>query len=397
MPEDRLSTASPSWRKVLADTLFGPLGVPGTEPEKAAEELRQKFHEWVANTTPEQRGMTILDWTTNLIPVKGAAAVGAVPVLGMLKGVEPKVAKVIRKAMREEFANRGPRVGKKFAEPLGELLDRVLEGPWFHGRKTYPEPGASFFSGRARPGNFGEPSGISLTAHPELLENSFAKEAPLVKQKEGNFIALDFFSGMPFARVLPRLGDRPSKVILPGWMGEGTEEANKVLWDAYTKVAKSQGFYDPGELFEFYSKAHQMTDAYKYGAKIVNKELTQQLQQRGYKGILYSPHRYDEWELRMFDPADVMMLDFRTSEETGLKTLFPFRFKAADLASAPEKASRRARTLSTWAAVTPRRGQGGSLKDIYKFFSNQVAPKENLPYDTWSKIAEEELDKWLSK
>jgi gamma-glutamylcyclotransferase (GGCT)/AIG2-like uncharacterized protein YtfP len=39
--------------------------------------------------------------------------------------------------------------------------------------------------------------------------------------------------------------------------------------------------------------------------------MSKKLMEKGYKGMLHSPHRYQEYELRMFDPYDVMYIDKR--------------------------------------------------------------------------------------
>ena len=52
-----------------------------------------------------------------------------------------------------------------------------------------------------------------------------------------------------------------------------------------------------------------------------NLRLSDKLLEKGWKGFLYSPGRYNEYELRMFDPADVLMLDARHMEDPAMKRM----------------------------------------------------------------------------
>ena len=103
-----------------------------------------------------------------------------------------------------------------------------------------------------------------------------------------------------------------------------------------------------------------------------NKAITEELQARGYKGILYSPHRYGEYELRMFNPKDVLLTDLRRKGETGVKGLTYGRnlvdttkFEAGspwkELSTGPHK-----KMVDTWKSATDIPETTGSLRDIYK-------------------------------
>lgn len=55
---------------------------------------------------------------------------------------------------------------------------------------------------------------------------------------------------------------------------------------------------------------------------LFNRYLTERLQEKGYSGILYSPERYREYELKMFNPDDVTMLDMRSQDDPALTRMF---------------------------------------------------------------------------
>jgi len=59
----------------------------------------------------------------------------------------------------------------------------------------------------------------------------------------------------------------------------------------------------------------------RYGREKFNKAFTANLEKQGYKGMLYSPERFGEFELRMFNPDDVLMLDMRIQEDLALRRM----------------------------------------------------------------------------
>ena len=51
----------------------------------------------------------------------------------------------------------------------------------------------------------------------------------------------------------------------------------------------------------------------------MQKLITANMQKAGYEGILYSPHRYGEFELKVFDPKQVLTKDFWSPEALSRK------------------------------------------------------------------------------
>ena len=182
-----------------------------------------------------------------------------------------------------------------------------------------------------------------------------------------------------FARVVPRFGKPPADVILPAWKGPGTEYAQEILKDAYSDAARVvlRRTMKPGEL-----KAR--TGALKVnpgqsGEQIVlrntldqernamNEMIVENLQKKGYKGLLYSPGRFGEHELKMFNPQDVMMLDLRRPGHTdpGMSRLMDVHPFQKEFGSGMEPKGRQALRLDKWNAMTEDLS-GHSLRDIYE-------------------------------
>jgi hypothetical protein len=92
--------------------------------------------------------------------------------------------------------------------------------------------------------------------------------------------------------------------------------------------------------------------------KRFNTHLTQYLQSKGKRGVLYLPQRYNEYEMRMFDPRDVVMLDFRNLEDAGVK-----RFADRMYGMAPKSTARDA--IFDW-GLQGAGGQPSNLGAIYR-------------------------------
>lgn len=223
--------------------------------------------------------------------------------------------------------------------------------------------------------NLGEPTGISLTAQPKLfrsgsfgstlkadtgktkLVNKWSKylSLPSMGQKEEKRVTatrhgINKLDLMPdranFARVLPMYGGRPEDNILVAYQDTQT------LKDAYVKTAKSllgqrdQKFRQSGtSLLEQFNVSSPPLDKWtleslekyensldfaedsvikeliSFGTKRkeFNRLLTEELKSAGFKGILYSPRRFDEAELKMFDPRDVLKLDERWLDDPAIE------------------------------------------------------------------------------
>ena len=177
---------------------------------------------------------------------------------------------------------------------------------------------------------------------------------------------------VPRARVFPVLGGRPSEKLIPAWKGPGTEYGQELLKGAYLKAVEKmkpkvsartpsdiafwdhvtahpgkwtgqeeeiisnylyrfeRGLVDPDNLIiperfkselplakqavKFFKSRKETYDPTWYHSlgdtekTRFNQIFTEALQDKGYKGVMYSPGRYNEFEVRMFDPADVKML-----------------------------------------------------------------------------------------
>jgi len=290
--------------------------------------------------------------------------------VGQIKQV-PKVAKALRKILQAEMKARG-----RF--PKRKVSSKILRGTFYHGRRTYPkveefpkEP-ARFIDPRMGSGNIGEPSGLSITYNPtvavkfgktkpkwyhdtfkQICELSseissiqvklkeyasvlsdaektalLNKKAALIGKKKRLFDKVNTEGSIEFARVAPLFGASPEKVILRAW----EPEAGKEIKRAYTRAVKRMikeypplGRKTPKNWKEFedylLGNYGTFTDSSE-GVRTFNNLVRDELKARGWKGILYSPHRYKEYELRMFDPKDVLMLERRTMKESGIKRMW---------------------------------------------------------------------------
>jgi hypothetical protein len=239
----------------------------------------------------------------------------AVKYLGVI-GIPAKGAvKKLREVMAIENRARG-------AAEAGDTVGKILRGTFWHGRPRYPEVQEvgeklvsttprkditltheglpSYRNIRGKKGNLGEPEGISLSYDPSVAAR-FAGPSPNI------------------GRVFPRYSGKPEDKILKAWTPEAGEALNASYEDAVHEVfTKNKGLASdvqealvrqgeaPGKAFR--NIMHGDETRYRE----FNKALTASLQNKGYKGILYSPGRYDEQELRMFDPEDVLHLDERS-------------------------------------------------------------------------------------
>ena len=351
-------TAIGEWKGIFGGKPKHKVDIPPEHLENV-----QKHHEFMSNMT----GLGLM--ASGFV---GPAITGA----GVIKGVGREVGGRIRKTMATEQRSRG--VAMKSMENVKGLVDYVTRGIWLHGRRTYPEQGATFEGARMKTGNLGEPQGISLTADKELLKTSFAKFGeenlpPDYKIKQDNTSesfptfeiigpkgslgnmgtyssasvkAWESYKNLggadpPFARTFPTFGGAPSERVLPAWVAPETQWAQDIIKDAYIESLPKSVI---GELkfaikrlkrggnWEGY-KGSSTTNVIKdefdgFGLsresqkETFNKRISQNLLKKGYKALLYSPERYNEYEMRMLDPRDVLMLDMRTQESKGLERMY---------------------------------------------------------------------------
>jgi len=262
---------------------------------------------------------------------------------GILRGMSKTKAREVRSLMRTEAKSRGP-LTTTSSDP--NWFSQILRGTWFHGRGTYPKEGKTFKGSREQSRNLGEPTGISLTADAEkstsflhlskpkekirndliaqrqkvLLELVREGESPKLRKKYNTLVdaqkKLEQATYKP-GRVLPEYKGIPEDKILQGWKG-GRDE--KILRDTYAETFEKLFPKDVFEEVKVGLKAKgEVVSTFLRGQignnpelrKVFNESLTANLQKKGYKGLLYSPKRLNEYELKIFDPADVRMLDRR--------------------------------------------------------------------------------------
>jgi hypothetical protein len=323
------ASKSPSWwlgnAGELAENTARPLaeltGVPATRRYLESVESGRPLAPVAAGAE------AVLNMPTSLgagsaakLTAKALGTVGiedAVKYLGVI-GIPAKGAvKKLREVMAIENRARG-------AAEAGDTVGKILRGTFWHGRPRYPkveelgerlvtstprkdtttlyEGLPSYRDIRGKKGNLGEPEGISLSYDPAVAAH-FSDSAPNI------------------GRVFPRYGGKPEDKILKAWTPEAGEILNASYEDAVHEVfTKSKGLASdvqeaivsygelPGKAFRNVLQGDQV----KY--REFNKALTASLQNKGYKGILYSPGRYDEQELRMFNPEDVLHLDERSKD-----------------------------------------------------------------------------------
>lgn len=240
------------------------------------------------------------------------------------------------------------------------ISSKVVRGILLHGGDPthYPKMGETFKNYIPKP-YFGEPWGISTTLLPEkvaaftkrpkkfdraysalskklyelgykarqqyptyralskqdkyddAMTYLFAKDPVLAKRMKGIRGKLDFLSRLrsPFLRVQPMWTDVPERMILDnttprGWHAhadavlEALQEYPRV-WERTPTGAKLRSDY------------YHMIDRDMEWKADLSKKVAKNLQRKGYMGILSNPHRYGEYELRIFPPEKLMAVDRR--------------------------------------------------------------------------------------
>ena len=359
---------------------------------------------------------------------------------GVVKGLKAGIRKgkpgaaELRKLMAEEFRLRG-KVPTQAAGSDPEWFSRLLRGTPYHAGQyeKFPRLAEKFNPHLGGAGNLGEPQGISLTYNPTELygnkgafvrkprkwnkvagklqktyaeisneigvlnaniENGFVPEDKISQTKEKlrrlydkrrmvNTQAYKYdgveTTDSPFTRVLPRFHGAPESAVLKGWKGGGDEQLFK---DAYVyalnqmPLAWSNAF-GRRQIPDYAYLSNVLADSTT--KKEFNTHITRYLQSKGKRGVLYLPQRYDEYELRVFDPRDVVMLDERTMRDAATRrstgdpgsgsdyvnsnTYDPY----ADILVPHFKPSRRKEVLSAWEDELANAGHpSDSLGDIYR-------------------------------
>jgi len=193
--------------------------------------------------------------------------------IGEIKGRPDYIARGFRKAMQVEHGKmKAVRAGKDVGE-RGKFLRDLLTGVWWHGRKTAPPADEMVSMAATRRGTtlLGEPVGSSLTKHPAGTAGF----------------------GPEMLRTKVLFGEDPLDVVLFHQWEPHAQVMNEVYGETVEEFAK--------EVPSLRGGTHYSAIASKVGVKKFNDRLTRKLEERGYKGILYSPEeRYGEYELKMF-------------------------------------------------------------------------------------------------
>jgi hypothetical protein len=223
--------------------------------------------------------------------------------------------------------------------------------------------GTTYEGIREKARNFGEPKGISLSADPDVAHGF----------------------GTSVRRVRPLYGDVPEKAIID----QTSEMGRQVLQDTYRDTIKDylkelpEGDFEELMSRPVYDKLKVLIGRNYGTSDEFNIRLTERLREQGYKGLLYSPRRgdYDEYELKMFDPENVLQLDKRGPYQfTSAKDI---KSKVMDTVTFNEK---KGPDLRQWRQETEPGTLGlGSLREIYQEVNiptlvQQEANRRGLPY-----------------
>lgn len=307
------------------------------------------------------------------------------------------------------------RIANLSLTPIPEIIDAVLRGTWWHGRHNYPggQKAETLAGARQKELHLGEPAGISLSVKPEqakrfagLSERERAAKRKFEELRERMSYAYgrateryEANPGDPAAwaeierhearvlpalvieprisRVLPLLGGPPAEKILPAWKGPGTEGAQKILREAYLEALEK---VEPGRAREALRSivepqylASDIPEALAkktigYGEGQIgafNQAISDALKRRGYKGVLYSPERYKEYELKMLDAADVGLVDWRRLEKLPerYQRVFEYDMKGTE----PWSPSR----FKAWEKAGPTGHKAASLARIWEDISEE--------------------------
>lgn len=200
-----------------------------------------------------------------------------------IKGRPSHIARALRRTMQQEFKDSALKIvkGKDIGttDETADFFRNLLRGTWWHGRNTVPskEKLATMAETRRKSTLFGEPVGTSLSKSIEKAEEAFGPE---------------------LIRVRPVFGTDPLKNVLI----HQYEPHAKILNETYVETIKELAEKDPTGTGHRLRQMHGFQDL--KGAvdrNTFNDLLTRKLEDKGYRGILYSPvERYNEYELKMF-------------------------------------------------------------------------------------------------
>lgn len=182
------------------------------------------------------------------------------------------------------------------------------------------------------------------------------------------------------ARVMPIFGGTPEDKVLMPWR----EDHGKIFRDTYLKVARDMTNEYPlkreeiealnpgtsgqqlGDLIGASTKSSKgasfNTDRYTSAKDEFNSRMSDELRSQGWKGMLHHPDRggYSEYEMRMFDPYDVMFIDKRAIPKAG------YEFETNKMASQSAGRLRQMKEPLKEAHQEVTAGKTRSLADWYK-------------------------------
>ena len=315
------------------------------------------------NYDPAQTSVDLMD--TMLGPGLLAGPSGAATA-GVIRQPEA-VAKYLRKLMKEERGKWGK------PEP-GDVFGKVLRQPMYRGQATVPEPAAhaskqvdagfapDFLHGDinigpvptmaetrtsmrhiGEPGFAGKGAGVSVSAHPDIA-------VQYSKRRAGNDYNV--------SRVMPLFGGRPEDVVLNP-LQQGHQDVIRGAYEnaALQMIAEGQLTHPGGgKKFTYDDMRSQLRRGNK--VDLFNEQLTKNLQESGFKGILHAPRRHGDFELQMFSGKDLMHIDERPSLAPEYQRLW--RGKPESDMPGPHK-----KVANVWLKETngPERG---ALNKIYK-------------------------------
>ena len=158
----------------------------------------------------------------------------------------------------------------------------------------------------------------------EKAVNNIAEDPGLLRVGE---LALEGFKkGEPPPEAMAEVIRKKFSPMLSGaLLAAGGPELSDFHTRQVAKLADMIGFVKTtkdlvGRKLPSYSRLKQnMSGA---GRQKFNTHLTDYLRAQGYRGVLYSPMRYNEWELRMLDPRDVVQQDIRQADDPALKRMY---------------------------------------------------------------------------
>lgn len=168
-------------------------------------------------------------------------------------------------------------------------------------------------------------------------------------------------AGPPIARVMPMYGGVPEEKILR----ISNPEHQEVIKSSYEEALKKFLSEDPEAMSRITGYGGRPPTRSKFLEELryddalrkkFNDILSGTMQEKGYKGLLYTPQRYDEYELKMFDPKDIMALDVRRVDDPTLSKLFESGYD--------EPIGKGAKKLGEWTEASY--GKPAHLKELYR-------------------------------